>query len=75
MALGVSYQHRSVSLSLYNIVVITSPGYPHRNYERNTNYAWDVRADDAKEEISINITMDIHEARGFACDDYLLVCL
>lgn len=72
---GVFYRLRNVSLSLFNEVLIASPGYPHRYYKRNTNYTWDVRADDATEEIGMNITIDIHETRGFPCDDYLLVCV
>lgn len=75
MAFGVVYQLRNVRLSPFHEVLITSPGYPHRDYERNTNYTWDVRADDATEEIFIKITIDIHKAPGFPCDDYLLVCV
>lgn len=75
MSLGVSYHSTNVTLSLYKEEVITSPGYPHRDYERDTNYTWAVRADAATEEISIKITIDIHEARGFGCDDYLMVCV
>lgn len=55
MAFGVVYQLRNVRLSPFHKVLITSPGYPHRDYERNTNYTWDVRADDATEEIFINL--------------------
>lgn len=75
MILGVSNNYTIVTLSLYNEEVIISPGYPHRDYERDKNYTWDVRADAATEEISINITIDIHKARGFKCDDYLMVCV
>lgn len=75
MSLGVSNNYKIVTLSLYDENVIASPGYQYGYYEKNTNFTWDVRADDAAEEISIHITMDIHEYRGFPCYDYLLVCV
>lgn len=53
--------------------VIKSPGYPHKNYSRNTNYTWYVIASDDTEEIFIEVTIDIHETPGFPCDDYLQV--
>lgn len=74
-ALSVSYQNKTITLSFGKEEVIKSPGYPHKNYPRNTNYTWYVIASDDTEEISINITTDIHEALGFRCDDYLKVCL
>lgn len=75
MSLGVSYHSTNVTLSLYNEEIITSPEYPHKDYEKDKNYTWDVRANAATEEILINITIYIHEARGFPCYDYLLVCV
>lgn len=73
-ALGVSYYNETVTLSLSKEEVIKSPGYPHTNYTRNTNYTWYVIASDETENISIQITTDIHEAPGFSCYDYLQVC-
>lgn len=55
--------------------VIQSPGYPHKNYERDFNYTWYVMASDDTKEISIEITIDIHETAGFPCDDFLQVCV
>lgn len=52
-----------------------SPGYPHINYETNTNYTWYVIASDNTEEIFIEITMDIYGVTGIRCDDYLQVCV
>lgn len=62
-------------MSLYNEEVITSPGYPHTDYDRNTNYTWYVLTDDAAEEIFIKITMEIQSTPGFPCGDYLQVCV
>lgn len=73
--LGVSYHYSIVNLFLRNAQNITSPGYPHRDYERDTNYTWYVVADDAAEEISIKITMEIQRTRGYPCYDYLQVCV
>lgn len=75
MALGVSYNYSVVTMSLYNEEVITSPGYPHIDYERDTNFTWYVVADDAVEEIFITITMEIQIIPGFWCLDYLQVCV
>lgn len=74
-ALGVSYHNKIVTMSLDKVVVIKSPGYPHKNYAKNTNYTWYVIASDDTEEISIEITTDIYRASGFPCDDYLQVCV
>lgn len=52
-----------------------SPGYPNRNYERDTIYTWDVTAHATTEEIFINVKIDIYEDAGFICDDYLKVCI
>lgn len=60
-------------MSLNKAEVIRSPGYPHNNYERNTKYTWYVIASDDTEEISIDITTDIHEDPGSPCYDYLQV--
>lgn len=73
--LGVSYNYSIVTMSLNNEQVITSPGYPHTDYERDTNYTWYVVADDAVEEIFLNITMQIQRTKGYPCDDYLQVCV
>lgn len=73
--LGVSYHNSVVTMSLKNEEVITSPGYPHTDYERDTNYTWYVVADDAVEEIFIKITMDIQGIPGYWCFDYLQVCV
>lgn len=62
-------------MSLNKEEVIESPGYPHKNYLRDTNYTWYVMAIDDTEEISIEITIDIHEVPGFPCEDYLQVCV
>lgn len=62
-------------MSLSKDEVIESPGYPHKNYSSDTNYTWYVNASDDTEEISIEITMDIHETSGFPCEDYLQVCV
>lgn len=72
-ALSVSNHSKTITLSSSKEEVIKSPGYPHKNYPRNTNYTWYVIASDDTEEISINITMDIHEVLGFGCDDYLKI--
>lgn len=74
-ALGVSYNYSIVTLSLNNEQVIMSPGYPHTDYERDTNYTWYVVADDAVEEIFIRITMEIQRTPGYPCFDYLQVCV
>lgn len=74
MALGVSYNYLIVTMSLNNEQVIMSPGYPHTDYERDTNFTWYVVADDAVEEIFIRITMEIQSTPGFPCFDYLQVC-
>lgn len=74
-ALGVSFQHTIVSLSRDKKEVIKSPGFPQKNYERNTNYTWYIKASDNTEEISIKITTDIHRTPGFSCEDYLQVCV
>lgn len=71
-ALGVFYHYKTVTMSSKE-EVIKSPGYPHKNYERNTNYTWYVIASDDTEEISIEITTDIYQALGFPCDDYLQI--
>lgn len=73
--LGVSYHYSIVNLLLHNAQNITSPRYPHTNYERDTNYTWYVVADDAAEEIFLNITMKIQRTKGYPCDDYLQVCV
>lgn len=73
--LGVSYNYSIVTMSLNNEQVITSPGYPHTDYKRNTNYTWYVVADDAVEMFFIKITMKIHRTPGFSCDDFLQVCV
>lgn len=73
-AFGVFYHYKTVTMSRKE-EVIKSPGYPHKNYERNTNYTWYVIASDDTEEISIEITTDIYQALGFPCDDYLQVCV
>lgn len=73
--MSVSYHYTTVNMSLYNKEVITSPGYPHTDYERDTNYTWYVVADDAAEEIYMNITINIHRTRGFPCEDFLQVCV
>lgn len=52
-----------------------SPGYPHIDYERDTNFTWYVVADDAVEEIFIRITMEIQRTSGYPCYDYLQVCV
>lgn len=52
-----------------------SPGYPHTDYGRDTNYTWYVVADDAVEEIYIRITMEIQRTPGYPCSDYLQVCV
>uniref|UniRef100_K1R1S3 CUB domain-containing protein n=1 Tax=Magallana gigas TaxID=29159 RepID=K1R1S3_MAGGI len=70
-ALGVSYNYSIVTLSLNNEQVIMSPGYPHTDYERDTNYTWYVVGDDAVEEIFIRITMEIQRTPGYPCFDYL----
>lgn len=75
MSSSVFYEHENVTLSLHKEEVITSPGYPYKDYERETNYTWDVGADDATDEISLNITMDIQDTTGFLCEDYLMVCV
>lgn len=62
-------------MSLSKEEVIKSPGYPHKNYSTNTNYTWYVMASDDTEEISMEITIDIHETLGFYCEDYLQVCV
>lgn len=74
-ALGVSYHYNIVTISLKKEEVIKSPGYPQKNYEKNTNYTWYVITSDDTEKISIEITMDIHETPGFSCEDYLQVCV
>lgn len=68
-----SPHYKNVTMSLSKKV--ESPGYPHKNYSTNTNYTWYVIASDNTEEISIEITMDIHQATGFRCYDYLQVCV
>lgn len=75
MALGVSYNYSIVTMSLNNEQVITSPGYPQTDYERDTNYTWYVVADDAVEILFIKITMTIQRTPGFSCYDYLQVCV
>lgn len=62
-------------MSLSKEVIIKSPGYPHKNYERNTNYTWNVIGSDNTEEISIEITTDIYGVSGLGCGDYLQVCV
>lgn len=52
-----------------------SPGYPHTDYERDTNYTWYVVGDDAVEEIFIRITMEIQRTPGYPCFDFLQVCV
>lgn len=74
-ALGVSYHNKIVTMSLDKVVVIKSPGYPHKNYERNTIYTWYVIASGDTEEISMEITIDIHRDPSFPCEDYLQVCV
>lgn len=74
-ALRVSYHNKIVTVSLDKVVVIKSPGYPHKNYEINTNYTWHVIAGDDTEEISMEITIDIHRDPNFPCEDYLQVCV
>lgn len=74
-AVGVSYHFKIVTMSLNKEKVIKSPGYPHVNYERNTNYTWYLIARDDTEEIFMEITIDIHDDPGFPCYDYLQVCV
>lgn len=74
-ALGVPYYDETVTLSFSREEVIKSPGYPHKNYSRNTNYIWYVIASDETEVISMEITTDIHGTPGYPCDDYLQVCV
>lgn len=73
-ALGVFYHYKTVTMS-HKEEVIKSPGYPHKNYPRNTNYTWYVIASDETRQISTEITTDIREVPGFQCDDYLQVCV
>lgn len=65
MSLGVSNNYKIVTLSLYDENVITSPGYQYGYYEKNTNFTWDVRADDAAEEISIRLFIGLCSKMSF----------
>lgn len=62
-------------MSLSKEKVIKSPEYPHKNYAKNTNYTWYVMASGDTEEISIEITIDIHKTPRIPCVDYLQVCV
>lgn len=60
-------------LTSYKEVIIQSPGYPNKNYSRDTTYKWLVTAPYTTEEILIKIKMDIQKSPGI-CEDYLQVC-
>lgn len=54
---------------------ITSPGYPGP-YPLNTNETWLINAPSNAAEIVIIIhDQDIHQTKGFPCDDYLKVSI
>lgn len=61
-------------LPSYEDVIIQSPGYPNKNYSRDTTYKLLVTAPYTTEEILIKIKMDIHKSPHSICEDYLQVC-
>lgn len=61
-------------LPSYEDVIIQSPGYPNKNYSRDTTYKWLITAPYTTEEILIKIKMDIHKSPHSICEDYLQVC-
>lgn len=60
-------------LPSYKEVIIQSPGYPNKDYSRDTTYKWLVTAPYTTEEILIKIKMDIQKLPSI-CKDYLQVC-
>ncbi|XP_052682843.1 uncharacterized protein LOC128163316 [Crassostrea angulata] len=59
-------------LPSYKEVIIQSPGYPNKNYSRDTTYKWLVTAPYTTEEILIKIKIDIQKYHVI-CEDYLQI--